>query len=128
MTEGDTEAARVAAAVQRSVRARRQWEVETAIDALLSNPEIRRLRSEIEHEERQAGHELAPSFQGLRDQYDTAVQTGDVDVLSRICPGKHGRWGRVCLLPSGHEATELHWGITAEGWPIAWLGSAPDDV
>ncbi|MER7050046.1 hypothetical protein [Streptomyces jumonjinensis] len=41
--------------------------------------------------------------------------------------GKHGRWGRVCVLDDGHEMEEPHWGRTSEGQPIAWVGSAPDD-
>ncbi|MFD3585836.1 hypothetical protein [Streptomyces sp. NPDC058683] len=95
---------------------------------MLTNPEVRRLREAIEWEERQAGAELAPALRGLQDRYDRAVREDDVDMLRRICPGKHGRWGRICLLDSGHEAAEAHWGITGEGRPIGWAGSAPDDV
>jgi hypothetical protein len=128
MAGSDSETERVAAAVQRHVLARRQWEVETAISTVVSDPEVRRLRAEIEQEEKRAGAELRSTFQALQDRYETAVRTADFDVLSRTCPGKHGRWGRICVLASGHEAAELHWGITSEGWPIAWVGSAPDDV
>ncbi|MGW6485579.1 hypothetical protein [Streptomyces sp. NPDC055056] len=43
--------------------------------------------------------------------------------------GKHGRWGRICVLLDGHEISmeELHWGRTREGRASAWVGSAPDD-
>ncbi|MEF9902081.1 hypothetical protein ABZ669_13410 [Streptomyces hirsutus] len=38
------------------------------------------------------------------------------------------RWGRLCVLPDGHETSmeEPHWGRNSEGRPIAWVGSAPD--
>ncbi|MBV2353820.1 hypothetical protein KUM39_05510 [Streptomyces sp. J2-1] len=43
--------------------------------------------------------------------------------------GKHGRWGRICVLPDVHKTSleEPHWGRNSEGRPIAWVGSAPDD-
>ncbi|MEU3550628.1 hypothetical protein [Streptomyces longwoodensis] len=54
---------------------------------------------------------------------------GDADGLAGLCAGKHGRWGRICVLPDGHETSmeEPHWGRNSEGRPIAWVGSAPDD-
>lgn len=38
-----------------------------------------------------------------------------------LCAGKHKHWGRICVLPDGHEASmrEPHWGRTSEGQPIA---------
>ncbi|MBK6017605.1 hypothetical protein [Streptomyces sp. MBT53] len=126
MGENSTEA-RVAAAVQRHARWRAWWEVETAITAVMSDPEVRRLGEEIRQEETRLGLELRPRFQPLKDQYDRAVREGNIDVLTRTCHGKHGRWGRICVLTAGHESAELHWGITSEGQPVAWVGSAPDD-
>ncbi|WP_413751729.1 hypothetical protein NRF20_00120 [Streptomyces sp. R-74717] len=32
-----------------------------------------------------------------------AVRTGDVGLLAGVCAGKHGRWGRICVLDAGHE-------------------------
>ncbi|MFH8371368.1 hypothetical protein [Streptomyces sp. NPDC018031] len=54
---------------------------------------------------------------------------GDAAPLIGACAGKHGRWGRNCVLPDGHETSmeEPHWGRNSEGQPIAWVGSAPDD-
>ncbi|MDO0939277.1 hypothetical protein QQY66_49125 [Streptomyces sp. DG2A-72] len=126
MGESSTEA-RVAAAVQRNARWRAWWEAETAITAIMSDPEVRRLGEEVRQEETRLGLELRPRLQPLQDQYDRAVREGNIDALTRTCHGKHGRWGRICVLAAGHESVELHWGITAEGQPVAWVGSAPDD-
>lgn len=118
---------RVAAAVEAHARRRAWWEAEAAIAAVVSDPEVRRLGEEIDRAEALLGEELRPEFQHFRDRYDRAVREADLDALTRTCPGKHGRWGRVCLLDTGHESTAPHWGITAEGHPVAWVGSAPDD-
>ncbi|MGY3206240.1 hypothetical protein [Streptomyces sp. TE5632] len=53
---------------------------------------------------------------------------GDAARLIEVCAGTHGSWGRICVLPDGHETSmeEPHWGRNSEGRPIAWVGSAPD--
>ncbi|MDJ0346823.1 hypothetical protein QMK19_38610 [Streptomyces sp. H10-C2] len=73
--------------------------------------------------------ELCARLQPFQDRYDQAVRDGGVARLTGICPGKHGRWGRICVLDDGHETSmeEPHWGRSSEGRPIAWVGSAPDD-
>ncbi|MFB7064039.1 hypothetical protein [Streptomyces sp. NPDC056300] len=126
MREGSTPD-RVAAAVTAHARRRAWREAETAIAAVLSDPEVRRLGEEIERTEDLLGRELRPQFQHFRDRYERAVRDADLDTLTRTCGGKHGRWGRVCVLGTGHDSTAPHWGITAEGNPVAWVGSAPDD-
>ncbi|MFB7935440.1 hypothetical protein [Streptomyces sp. NPDC056039] len=67
--------------------------------------------------------------QSFQDRYAQAVRDGDAARFAGICPGKHGRWGRICVLDDGHETSveEPHWGHNNEGQPIAWVGSAPDD-
>ncbi|MFD7780586.1 hypothetical protein [Streptomyces sp. NPDC059753] len=42
---------------------------------------------------------------------------GDAERLTDICPGKHGRWERICVLDDGHETSmeELHWDHNGEG-------------
>ncbi|MFD9238465.1 hypothetical protein ACFWB3_24805 [[Kitasatospora] papulosa] len=54
---------------------------------------------------------------------------GDTARPGGVCAGKHGRWGRICVLPGGHETSmkEPPWGRTSEGRLIAGVGSAPDD-
>lgn len=54
---------------------------------------------------------------------------GDADRLAGLCAGKHGRWGRIRVLPGGHETSmeEPHRGRNSEGRPIASVDSAPDD-
>ena len=71
--------------------------------------------------------ELSSMLRCFQERYDRAVQDGDVDLLSRSCPGKHGRWGRICVLDVGHEAEYPHLGTNSEGQPVAWVGTAPDD-
>ncbi|MFF6852778.1 hypothetical protein [Streptomyces antimycoticus] len=127
MGDDTSTAHRVAAAVQRHARWRAFWEAETAIAAVISDPEVRRLGEEIQREELRLGLELRPCFQAFQDRYDEAVRDLNVGALIRTCPGKHGRWGRICVLPDAYEVAQLHWGINAKGQPIAWLGSAPDD-
>ncbi|MFJ3339165.1 hypothetical protein [Streptomyces sp. NPDC086766] len=108
-------------------RQRRQWETETAMNAVLSDPEVQRLKQEIEELEASLARELSPMFQRFQARFDRAVQDGDLDLLSRSCPGNHGRWGRICVLDAGHEAQYPHLGTTSEGQPVAWVGPAPDD-
>jgi hypothetical protein len=119
---------RVATAQERHARLRVGWETVTAIEAVLADPAVRRVREEIEREEARLGIELHPRFQVFQDRYDAAKRRGDFDLLSRTCAGKHGRYGRMCVLVAGHEATEPHWGVNSAGQPVAWVGSAPDDA
>ncbi|MGW5336220.1 hypothetical protein [Streptomyces bauhiniae] len=115
------------AAFEQHARRRARWGAETALAAVLADPEIRRLGEEIDRAEALLGEELRAHCQPYRDRYDRAVREADLDTLTRTCDGKHGRWGRICALDTGHESTAPHWGTTAEGRPVAWLGSAPDD-
>jgi hypothetical protein len=80
----------------------------------------------VEAAKTELGLELCAHLQPFQDRYDQAVRDGDA---AGLCPGKHGRWGRICVLPDGHETSmeEPHWGRSSEGRPIAWVGSAPDD-
>lgn len=75
----------------------------------------------------ECGAHLQGRLQTFQDRYDRAERDGDATVLIRTCPGKHGVWGRICVLDEGHELEEPHWGRNSEGQPIAWMGSAPDD-
>ncbi|MFE5847191.1 hypothetical protein ACFQ7N_36790 [Streptomyces niveus] len=93
----------------------------------MADPAVQRLDKEIRAEETRLGLQLRPRLQLLQEQYLQAEREGDLDVLYRRCPGKHGRWGRICVLATGHGATEPHWGVTREDEPIAWVGTAPDD-
>ncbi|MFJ8941067.1 hypothetical protein ACIRL0_36030 [Streptomyces sp. NPDC102365] len=108
-------------------RQRRQWETETALNAVMSDPKVQRLRQEIEELEASMVRELSPILWRFQERYDRAVQGADASLLSRSCPGKHGRWGRICVLDIGHEAEYPHLGTNAEGQPVAWVGTAPDD-
>lgn len=120
---------RVQEAVRRHVRTRAFAEAEDAISAVLSDPGVQAARAQVEAAETELGVELCARLQPFQDQYDQAVREGDAVRLTGICPGKHGGWGRICVLPDGHETSmeEPHWGRNSEGRPIAWVGSAPDD-
>ena len=98
-----------------------------AFETVLSDPAIRRAREAIEREEARLGRELSPRFQVLQDRHDAATRGGDFGNISRMCPGKHGRYGRICVLDAGHETTDPR-GVNSSGQPIAWVGNAPDDV
>ncbi|WP_221360892.1 hypothetical protein [Streptomyces beigongshangae] len=108
-------------------RQRAQWETETALHAVMSAPEVQRLRQEIDELEASMARELRPMLRRLQERYDRAVEEADLDVLIRSCPGKHGRWGRICVLDVGHEAQYPHLGTNSEGQPVAWVGTTPDD-
>ncbi|RPK27549.1 hypothetical protein EES37_36645 [Streptomyces sp. ADI91-18] len=86
-------------------------------------------RAQVEAAETEFGRELRARLQPFQDRHDQAVRDGNAARLTGTCPGKHGCWGRTCVLPDGHETSmeEPHWGRTSEGLPIAWVGSAPDD-
>jgi hypothetical protein len=108
-------------------RQRVQWETETALNAVMSNPEVQRLKQEIKELEASMARELSPMLQRFQERHDRAVHDADLDLLSRSCPGKHGRWGRICVLDAEHEAEYPHLGTNSEGQPVAWVGTAPDD-
>ncbi|MEU7158927.1 hypothetical protein [Streptomyces chrestomyceticus] len=131
MSAGDQEAGeqRVQDAVRRRARTRAFAEAEDVISAVLSDPGVREARDRVEAAETELGMELSGRLQPFQDRYDQAVRDGDVARLTAVCPGKHGRWGRICVLDDGHETSmeEPHWGRNSEGRPIAWVGSAPDD-
>ena len=120
---------RVQVALRRHARNNAFAEAERANSLLLSDPGVQEVRAQIEAAETELGMELRVCLQPFQDRYDQAVQDGVADRLAGICPGKHGRWGRICVLPDGHETSmeEAHWGRNSEGRPIAWVGSAPDD-
>jgi hypothetical protein len=104
-------------------------EAEKVVSFVLSDPGVQKARARVEAAETELGMELSARLQPSQDHDDQAVRNGDADRLDGICPGKHGRWGRICVLPDGHETSmeEPHWGRNSEGQPIAWVGSAPDD-
>ncbi|MFF1680785.1 hypothetical protein ACFVYG_32700 [Streptomyces sp. NPDC058256] len=117
------------------------WRAQAALDRMprdkayrvlqeaMADPAVMRAAARIQEEERRAGAELRPRFQAFADRYRQAVGSLDHEVLSRICPGKHARWGRACVLDADHDAETgpLHWGLTPDGDPIAWVGSPEDD-
>ncbi|MCE7079595.1 hypothetical protein [Streptomyces sp. ST2-7A] len=129
MTGDHTQEERVREALRRHSRTRAFLEAEKVISALLSDPGVQEARTRVEAAETELGRELSTRLQPFRDRYEQAVREGDAARLTGICPGKHGRWGRICVLPDGHETSmeEPHWGHNSQGQPIAWVGSAPDD-
>ncbi|WP_078567210.1 hypothetical protein [Streptomyces sp. CNS654] len=120
---------RVRDAVRWHARTRAFTEAEDVISAVLSGPGVQEVRERVEAAETEMGTELVARLQPFQDRYDQAVAEGGADGLAGLCAGKHGRWGRICVLPDGHETSmeEPHWGRNGEGRPIAWVGSAPDD-
>ncbi|WP_405691396.1 hypothetical protein [Streptomyces sp. NBC_00057] len=120
---------RVQAAVQRHVRTNAFAEADKVISFVLSDPQVQQARAQIGAAETELGMELCARLQPFKDCYEQAVRDGDADRLTGICPGKHGHWGRICVLDDGHETSmeEPHWGHNSEGQPIAWVSSAPDD-
>ncbi|MFE6885807.1 hypothetical protein [Streptomyces sp. NPDC057702] len=131
MSASDQEAAeqRVQGAVRQHARTRAFAQAEDVISTVLSDPGVREARERVEAAETELGLELCARLQPFQDRYDQAVVEGDANGLAGLCGGKHGRWGRICVLPGGHETSveEPHWGRPSEGQPIAWVGSAPDD-
>ncbi|MFH9439039.1 hypothetical protein [Streptomyces rochei] len=77
-------------------------------------------REGVEAAETELGIELCARLQPFQDRYDQAVAEGDADELAGLCADKHGRWGRICVLPHGHETSmeEPHWGRNgrSRGW------------
>ncbi|WP_405191655.1 hypothetical protein OG473_38720 [Streptomyces anulatus] len=96
---------------------------------MLSAPGVQEARTWVEAAETELGEELVIRLQPFQERYDQAVAEGDADGVAGLCRGKHGRWGRICVLPGGHKTSmeEPHWGRASEGRPIVWVGSAPDD-
>ncbi|MFI8287324.1 hypothetical protein ACIF84_30295 [Streptomyces albidoflavus] len=119
---------RVRDAVRWHARTRAFAEAEDVISVVLSDPGVR-AQGRVEAAEAEMGLELGARLQPFQNRYDQAVAEGDADALAGLYGGKHGRWGRICVLPDGHETSmeEPHWGRNSEGQPVAWVGSAPDD-
>ncbi|WP_243460309.1 hypothetical protein [Streptomyces sp. M54] len=126
MSTGEREAGeqRVQEAVRRHARTRAFAEAENVFSAVLSDPGVREARERVEAAETELGVELEGCLQPFQDRYDHAVAQGDADGLAGLCAGKHGRWGRICVLPEGHETSmeEPHWGRNGKGRPVAWVG------
>ncbi|MDX5569482.1 hypothetical protein PYK79_48165 [Streptomyces sp. ID05-04B] len=97
------------------------------ISALLSARGVREARAQVEAAETQLGMELRAHQQPFQDRYDQAVRDSDSALLTGICPGKHGGWGRICVLDDGPEVSmeAPHWGLNSEGRPITWVGAHP---
>lgn len=102
-------------------------EAAKVISFVLSGPGAREARAQVEAAETELGVELHARLQPFQDRYNQGVRDGDAARLAGLCAGKHGRWGRICVLGDGHEMEEPHWGRTSEGLPVAWVGSAPDE-
>lgn len=116
-------------AVHRAAHARWrvQWWTETALKAVMSDPTVQRIKEEIDQLEAALAREFSPELRRSQERHDRAVRNGDYDLLIRRCPGKHGRWGRICVLDVGHEAEYPHLGTTPDGQSVAWVGTAPED-
>ncbi|ATM24649.1 hypothetical protein SMD44_p10150 (plasmid) [Streptomyces alboflavus] len=98
------------------------------IARVMASPEMQRLGRETEAEELRLGTALSGMYRPQAERWARALREADTTVLSRICPGKHGHYGRICVLDAGHERDgNPHWGKNKAGRPVAWLGSAPDD-
>ncbi|MEU2963104.1 hypothetical protein [Streptomyces albidoflavus] len=85
-------------AVRRHARTRTFTEAEDVISAVLSDPGVQEARRWAEAAEAEMGTELSARVQPFQDRYDRAVAGGDADGLAGLCAGKHGRWGRICVL------------------------------
>ncbi|WP_240799919.1 hypothetical protein [Streptomyces sp. A1277] len=95
---------------------------------MLADPGVQAARERVKAAETELGTELCARLQPFQTA-TTRPAEGDANGLAGLCGGKHGRWGRICVLPDGHETSveEPHWGRNGEGQPIAWVSSAPDD-
>ncbi|WP_370424371.1 hypothetical protein AB8O64_37085 (plasmid) [Streptomyces sp. QH1-20] len=127
-TTGDDER-RVQEAVRRHTRNSDCAEAEDVISAVLSDPAVQEAQERVEAAETELGMELRARLQPFQERYDQAVAEGDRTRLTEVCAGKHGRWGRICVLPDRHQTPmkEPHWGRNSQGQPIARAGSAPDN-
>jgi hypothetical protein len=87
---------------------------------------VQEARVRVEAAETELGGELRDCHQPFQDRYDQAAGMA-TRRGHEVCAGKHGRWGRICVLPDGHETSveEPHWVRNSKGQPIAWVGSAP---
>lgn len=119
---------RVQDAVRRHARTRAFAGAEDVISAVLSDPGVREARDRVEAAETELGMELSARLQPFQHRYDQAVAEGDADGLAGLCWGKHGRWGRICVLPEG---TRPRWRNRTGAAPAGagrsrgWAGSGP---
>ncbi|WP_369192373.1 hypothetical protein [Streptomyces sp. R08] len=105
MTGDGSEEQRVRAAVRRHRRGMDWLCAEKAFSFVLSDPQAQEARAKVEASETEFRMELSARLQPFQDRYDQALRDGDLTRLTGICPGKHGRWGRICVLPDGHETS-----------------------
>ncbi|MFG2095757.1 hypothetical protein [Streptomyces sp. NPDC048612] len=73
---------------------------------MLSDPQAQEVREWRDAAEPQLGTKLCGRLQPFQDRDEQAVREGDAARLTWVCPGRHGRWGRICVLDEGHETSE----------------------
>ncbi|MFJ8752202.1 hypothetical protein ACIREO_23140 [Streptomyces sp. NPDC102441] len=114
--------------LRRRNRVRDYPDAHARIELVMSDPAVRDLVQKVGEEEERLGTLLSGIYRTEVARWNEALREADSELLSQICPAKHGRHGRICLLDEGHDSDAgPHWGRTTAGRPVAWLGSAPDD-
>ncbi|WP_234444951.1 hypothetical protein [Streptomyces griseus] len=107
MSTGEREAGeqRVQEAVRRHARTRAFAEAENVFSAVLSDPGCGRHGSGWRRRRRSWAWSWKAASSRSRTATTTLWRKGDADGLAGLCAGKHGRWGRICVLPEGHETS-----------------------
>ena len=118
----------IAETLRRQNRTRDHRDAHARLEFVMSDLAVRRLGQEIQEHEFHLGTLMSETHQAEAERWERALREGETDLFGQICSGKHGAHGRACLLDKDHDADGgPHWGKTADGRHIAWLGSAPDD-
>lgn len=79
---------------------------------------LRLVASRLDEVERRRGAQARATAAGQRLPEDLTALTADE--LARLCPARHGAYGRICAHAAGH-APVLHLGRAPDGAWIAWL-------
>ncbi|MEU2357743.1 hypothetical protein ABZ599_33025 [Streptomyces misionensis] len=80
----------------------------------------RLIAGRVDAAERRRGAQARATATAMGQEHPDDLTALSPDTLSRLCPARHGAYGRICARSAGH-LPDLHLGRAPDGAWIAWL-------